>query len=90
MLTQMLQLLNRGGIHAMDEIARRLGVSEALVAAMADSLVQQGYLVALDGQHDGACAGCSLSGGCGTSASGSCRSHLLALTSKGRRIAETE
>jgi hypothetical protein len=89
-LTQMLRLLNHGGIHATDEIACQLGVSKALVAAMTDSLVQQGYLVALDGQHDGACAGCSLSGGCGTSAAGSCRSHLLTLTGKGRRIAEKE
>lgn len=65
------------------ELARKLGLSEALVAAMIADLVRMGYLAEVRaGCEAGACSGCSArnSRGCGEPFN----AHLWALTAAGR------
>jgi hypothetical protein len=85
-LNEFLRLLNSGGLYAMDELARQLGVSQELVASMVDGLAQRGYLAGLDDAcGTGGCTSCGLVGACHTA--GAPRPRLLALTEKGRRAA---
>ncbi len=84
MLTELLKMLNTGGLHAMDEVARRLGVSETLVAEMAEGLARRGYLAPLNHCGPG-CDGCGLASMCGLD--GRPRQRTLMLTEKGRRAA---
>ncbi len=86
MLTELLKLLSTGGLHAMDDVARRLGVSEALVADMADGLVRRGYLAPLHFCSD-ACSGCAAAATCGMTSGVRPQTRMLALTDKGRRSA---
>ena len=88
LLQQMLGLLSGGGLHTIDEAARRLGVSVALVEAMADNLVRRGYLVAVQGSCSLSCSGCGEAEACGISAHSSSPSRLMALTAKGRLAAQ--
>ncbi len=88
-LQQMLRLLSSGGIHTMDEAARRLGVSQGLVEAMAEDLARRGYLAALNTGCGMSCAGCGAADSCGITASAS-SSRLLALTAAGRAAAERD
>jgi hypothetical protein len=83
LLQRMLRLLDSGGLHTMDETARQLGVSEALVIAMADNLLRRGYLAALDSSCSTTCGGCSISSACHLPQSQP-RSRMMALTAKGR------
>lgn len=80
LLTGMLRLLNEGGIHSTAELARRLGVSEALVVAMADDLTRRGYLTSPEMGCTTTCDGCGLARACAIAGAG-----LLTLTAKGRR-----
>ena len=63
LLQQLLRLLSGGGLHTIDEAARRLGVSETLVAAMVDNLERAGYLVGLQGSCGTGCGGCGAAAG---------------------------
>ncbi len=87
MLSQLIGILNEGGIQAMDAVARRLGVSVALVAAMADSLAQRGYLVDLNQDCGSGCGGCSLASACHVAPPGQQPARLLMLSAKGRLAA---
>lgn len=79
MLNDLLRLLGDGGIHSTAEIARRLGVSEALVTTMTGDLTRRGYLAALDMGCATACDGCGMATACAEP-----RAPLLTLTAKGR------
>ncbi len=85
MLAELLRLLNTGGLHSMDEVAQRLGVSPALVAQMAESLAQRGYLAPLQDRCQTSCHDCAVAGMCGVHNPAGAR--LLMLTAKGRRAA---
>lgn len=80
-MTGMLRLLGDGGLHSLAELARRLGLSEALVTAMADDLGRRGYLAAVGDACGAACAGCGIQQACAAPP------RLLALTPKGQRAA---
>ena len=82
MLNDLLRLLGDGGIHSTAELARRLGVSEALVTTMAGDLTRHGYLAALNTSCASACNGCGLTAACSDD-----RAPLLALTAKGQAAA---
>ena len=85
--TRLLGMLAEGGIHPTAALARRLGVSQELVATMAEELARHGYLRQAAGDDCGAgCHGCALSGGC--SPGGGPAAPLFALTSKGQRAAD--
>lgn len=86
MLTELLKLLNNGGLLAMDDVARQLGVGEALVADMADGLARRGYLAPLTFCGD-ACSGCAAASMCGVASGARPQARMLALTEKGRRAA---
>jgi DNA-binding IclR family transcriptional regulator len=79
---QMLQLLDEGGIHSAAELARRLGTTEALVAAMAESLTRHGYLTPVETGCETSCSGCWAAERCNGSQAAAL---LMALTPKGRR-----
>lgn len=82
LLREMLQVLADGGIHATAEVARRIGVSERLVAAMVEDLSRHGFLTPLEsrcGQRS--CSGCWAAGNCNRSEP----TPMLALTPKGRQ-----
>jgi hypothetical protein len=83
-LLELLRVLDTGGLHSMDEVARRLGVSETLVAEMAEGLARRGYLAPLDNCGPG-CDGCGMASICGLD--GHPRQRTLMLTDKGRRAA---
>jgi Mn-dependent DtxR family transcriptional regulator len=81
---RMLQLLEEGGIHSTAELARRLGITEGLVAAMAASLTHHGYLTPIETGCKTSCTGCWAAERCsGTQAT----APTLALTPKGRQAA---
>ncbi len=87
MLTELLALLNTGGLHSMCEVAQQMGVSESLVADLADGLARRGYLVPVSAGcgSAAACAGCSVEPMCSTG--GRPTARILALTEQGRRAA---
>jgi hypothetical protein len=58
LLNQVLHLLGEGGIHSTAELARRLGVSEGLVTAMAADLMRHGYLAPIALDCGTTCSGC--------------------------------
>lgn len=79
---ELLHLLADGGLHPPAELARQLGLSEALVTAMIEDLTRRGYLAPV-GQTCGiACESCGLKQACSSAPT------LLALTPKGRRAVE--
>jgi hypothetical protein len=96
---RMLQMLSEGGIHSTAELARRLGISEVLITAMAGDLARHGYLAPIESDCGKSCSGCwaHRSPGVGTSAvarglgtAGRCggtetTTLTLALTPKGHR-----
>jgi DNA-binding IclR family transcriptional regulator len=79
---QMLQLLDEGGIHSAAELARRLGTTEALVAAMAESLTRHGYLTPIESGCESSCSGCWAAERCSGSQA---TAPILAVTPKGRQ-----
>lgn len=82
----LLGVLAEGGIYPTATLARRLGVSQALVTTMAEELARHGYLRQAAGDDCGAgCRGCALSGGCAPGEGPA--TPLFALTAKGRRAA---
>jgi hypothetical protein len=71
LLDRLLDTLAGGGVYTPDQLARRLGVSEALVKHMLVDLSRMGYLRCLSeaGCHPApddapACADCALSTAC--------------------------
>ncbi len=82
LLNRMLRLLGEGGIHSTAELARRLGVTEALVGAMAEDLTRHGYLASVALDCGTSCSGCWAAESCGRAEAAPL---TLALTSRGRR-----
>ncbi len=89
LLNEMLRLLAEGGVRSTAEIARRLGVGQELVAAMAGDLARRGYLAALETGCATGCDGCGLASACAAPGSPAAVMPMLALTAKGRRAAES-
>jgi hypothetical protein len=85
MLNDLLRLLGDGGIHSTAELARRLGVNEALLTTMTGDLTRRGYLTALDTSCATACDGCGVAAACAAPGEPSAHASLLALTPKGQR-----
>jgi DNA-binding IclR family transcriptional regulator len=83
-----LRMLGEGGIHSTAELARRLGVSEGLVAAMTDDLGQRGYLAAVNASCETACMGCGVRTTCALPEAPRATLRLFALTAKGRRASQ--
>ena len=79
---ELLRLLADGGLHAPAELARWLGVSEALISAMAGELVRHGYLTSVEQACGVACASCGLKQACRPGPG------LWTLTPKGRRAVD--
>ena len=88
LLNEMLRLLGEGGVHSTAEIARRLGVGQELVVAMADDLARRGYLALLDTGCATGCDGCGLAHACAAPGAPAAVMPTLALTAKGRRAGE--
>jgi DNA-binding MarR family transcriptional regulator len=88
-LDELLRLLNDGGLHSTAELARRLGVTEGLVSAMAADLARRGYLEPIETGCGTGCDGCGLAAAC-SPAQGDRRAPLLALTAKGRAAAQAQ
>lgn len=84
---RLLGLLSYGGIRSTSDLARRLGVSEALVGMMAEDLTRRGYLQALSGGDcSSGCGGCAIVSQCKLPGADD-RLPLLALTEKGKLVA---
>ena len=88
--TRLLGLLSYGGIRSTSDLAKGLGVSEALVGMMAEDLTRRGYLQALGGDcgssPQAACGGCAVVSQCKLPGAED-RLPLLALTEKGKLAA---
>lgn len=85
LLNEMLHQLGEGGIHSTAELARGLGVSRTLVAAMTDDLVRRGYLMPIGHTCSTACGECSLARACNTLDGPETTARTFVLTEKGRR-----
>jgi DNA-binding IclR family transcriptional regulator len=85
LLPQLLRLLADGAIHSRAELARRLGIGEALMSAMLDDLQRRGYLAAFDPSCGERCAGCGIRSTCEPDGSSAPAPRLLALTERGAR-----
>ena len=64
MLEELLRLVASKGTECSSELARRLGVSHALLENMIDELTRQGYLKAVVGGCSVPCARCPLHTAC--------------------------
>ena len=74
--------------HALTaELARRLGVNEALQATMTGDLTRRGYLAALNTSCATACDGCGVAAACVAPGEPSAHASMLTLTAKGQRAA---
>jgi hypothetical protein len=65
-----------------------LGLSEGMVAAMAEDLARHGYLAALAGGCSTGCAGCSAARSCSLPGEAAPGRSLFVLTEKGQRAAQ--
>jgi hypothetical protein len=83
LLGAVLAAIAEGGIYAEEEVARRVGVNGALLAAMVDGLVARGYLTVV-GSCSAACDHCTVAGACGMGGQGLRSSRVFALTRQGR------
>lgn len=92
---RLLQMVSYGGIRSTAELGKRLGVSETLVAMMAEDLRRRGYLQSVSGGATAgscdtsgaaratACASCGIASSCKLPASPD-QLPLLVLTEKGK------
>jgi predicted ArsR family transcriptional regulator len=83
MLEKILEALADGGAVSHGDLARSLGVDQALLRQMIEHLVTLGYLRPAVGACGGKCETCPLEGSC----LGGGAEHTWALTEKGRRAA---
>ncbi|MGC8722973.1 MAG: FeoC-like transcriptional regulator [Acidobacteriota bacterium] len=63
-LTQLLNLLKKGGLHTEGDLAEAMGVSRELVAAMLADLERRGLLAPSPEGCTSACSRCPLQKGC--------------------------
>jgi hypothetical protein len=64
MLTNVLKELVAGNVHSYTDLAKRLGVSEGLLAQMMEDLARRGYVAPLAMDQGGGCRGCSARSRC--------------------------
>jgi hypothetical protein len=64
MLNELLALLQAGGVHRVDDLARELDTTPGLVELMLEELARLGYLEPLTQPCSAACEGCAMSGLC--------------------------
>ena len=85
MLTQFLQMVQNGEMQSQLEIARRMGVSPAIVVEIAHELTQRGYL----SEYNEACRAQDTNClSCGVSTACTIMGRTWSLTEKGKRAAE--
>ena len=70
MLDRLLELLRAGGTLRIDDLARELDTTPALVEAMLDDLGRMGYLKRVSGGCGAECSACSLAGSCAVGGGG--------------------
>lgn len=63
-ISALLERLREGGFRTPADLARQLGVSEALVGAIIADLERRGYLRAVTASCTAGCSGCPLRGSC--------------------------
>ena len=80
MLERILGVLAEGGAVSYSDLARKLGVDQALVRQMVEHLVTLGYLRPAAGPCREECQACSLEASCLSGPE-----HTWTLTEKGRR-----
>jgi hypothetical protein len=83
MLDQLLKVLSQGGAVSYGDLARILGVDQALVRRMVEDLASLGYLRPAVESCGEECGGCASVSRCST-AGADC---VLTLTEKGVRVA---
>jgi transcriptional regulator with XRE-family HTH domain len=83
MLLKVLRTVAQGGVHNQRELARRLGVSEGLLAQMLQGLARMGYLRPMAEGCDACCAACPLAKTCAVGGP----TRVWALTERGATIA---
>jgi DNA-binding HxlR family transcriptional regulator len=66
MLAELLQRITESGTVRPGELARKLGVSEALLEGMLADLERSGYLRRVEGCSQGGCPACPAAGSCST------------------------
>ena len=91
MLKQVLQELARGRVRSQADLARRLEVSESMLAQMIRELTHRGYLVSISSQASTCsnCSVCQLSKVCLQQGTGEqLLSKRWTLTAKGRQMAK--
>ena len=86
MLYRLLQIACSAGVHSLNQLARQLDVSEALLESMIDRLAQMGCLKTLDGACADSCCGCPMSSPCSIGSSG----RVWVLTEAGYKIVRSE
>ncbi len=64
MLDELLALLQAGGTQRVDDLARELGTTPALVTMMLEGLERMGYLSRVGGRCESACQHCPLARQC--------------------------
>jgi DNA-binding Lrp family transcriptional regulator len=67
MLRRFLETIQAGDVQSLQEIARRLGISLAMVLQMAKELTNKGYLQEIGAdceEPQQGCAGCPVNSGC--------------------------
>jgi Mn-dependent DtxR family transcriptional regulator len=82
MLERLLEILAEGGAVSYSDLARTLGVDQALVRQMVEHLATLGYLRPVGAPCREECKGCSLAASCLSGPE-----HTWTLTEKGRRAA---
>jgi predicted ArsR family transcriptional regulator len=70
MLDRLLQTLQAGGTHRVNDLARELDTTPQLVEAMLDDLARMGYLKRVSGGCSGGCGTCPMAGTCAAGSSG--------------------
>ncbi len=87
MLEKLLAMLRRGNVYSYADLARELGVSEALLEGMLENLARLGYLRLVSNPPAGCepagefCRKCAMKGACAVGGQG----RVWTLTQKGSR-----
>ncbi len=86
MLSQVLKIVSEGGIHSLQDLAHRLGVTDPLLESMLEDLERLGYLRRVNATCTGRCQSCEAQSVCAISAG----RQVWSLTETGLRKAGLE
>jgi hypothetical protein len=64
MLDKLLAIMNRGGTLTVDQIARELNTTPAMIDELIDHLMRSGWLKPMDASCDSSCHQCALASDC--------------------------